>query len=108
MCKRMTQKTRNEFDKVNKLIKLTGEYYRDSAPIVQRFLKYGGWIAFQFWIIRAPFTWWMVGIIPDKVNLFIHTVPDYILADFIAGLILAVAGFFVSEYKIWGHGGVPK
>lgn len=104
----MTKKARNELDQINKITESAWKYYQDSAPVVQRFLKYGGWIAFQFWVIRAPVTWWMVGIIPDKVNLLIHTVPDYILADFIAGLFLALAGFLVSENMIWGHGGVPK
>lgn len=104
----MTKKARNELDQINKITESAWKYYQDSAPEVQRFFKYSGWIAFQFWVIRAPFTWWMVGVIPDKVNLFIHTVPDYIFADFVAGLLLAVAGFFVSEYKIWGHGGVQN
>jgi hypothetical protein len=102
----MTKTERDELEQVEVYLELAWKYYQESSPIVQRFLKYGGWIAFQFWIIRAPLTWWMVSVIPDKVNLLIHTVPDYIVADFIAGLILAVAGFFVSEYQIWGHGGV--
>jgi len=69
--------------------------------VFMRFFKYGFWIAVQFWLLRAPMVWLIVGRIPGNINLLIHTVPSYLVADFVVGLILAVAGFLVSEGWIW-------
>jgi len=81
-------------------------YHKQSGP-VQRFLKYGGWIALQFWIIRAPMTVLFTGMFPEiiSLNLFIHILefPGYLLASFTSGTILAIVGFFLSEKWIWGQ-----
>ena len=83
---------------------LTEWYHKQSGP-VQRFLKYGGWIALQFWIIRAPMTVLLTGMFPEtiRLNLFIHVLefPGYLLASFTSGSLLAIVGFFLSERWIW-------
>ena len=63
-------------------------------PKLQRFFKYGLWISFQFWIIRAPLVWFMTE------RMSIH----YLLSSFTIGLLLTVAGFFLSEFWIWRKG----
>lgn len=73
----------------------------EGNPVFARFVKYGGWIALQFWALRAPLVWFLVGLFPKDINLLIHTVPSYLVADFIVGLTLAVLGFLVSEGWIW-------
>lgn len=81
-------------------------WYDNQSGILQRFLKYGGWIAIQFWIIRAPMTVLLTGIFPEiiKLNLFIHILefPGYLLASFTSGSLLAIVGFILSERWIWG------
>ena len=79
-------------------------YHQQSGPF-QRFMKYGGWIAMQFWIIRAPMTVLFTGMFPEVItlNLFIHIIafPGYLLASFTSGTLLAIVGFFLSERWIW-------
>jgi len=80
---------------VDKLEELCIKY-----PVLDRFIKYGGWIAIQFWFVRAPMTVWFTNMFPDQIN-FIVMFPGYLLASFFSGSILAVVGFFLSEYWIW-------
>ena len=84
--------------------KFTEWYHNQSGPF-QRFMKYGGWIAIQFWIIRAPMTVLFTGMFPKivRLNLLIHILefPGYLLASFISGTLLAIVGFFLSEKWIW-------
>ena len=81
-------------------------WYNGQSGILQRFLKYGGWIFLQFWIIRAPMTVLFTGMFGETItiNLFIHVfdVPGYLLASFISGTLLAIVGFFISDMWIWG------
>jgi len=89
---------------LEKLIKLKEWYQNQSGPL-QRFLKYGGWIALQFWIIRAPMTVWFTGRFPEiiSLDLIINVLefPGYLLASFTSGTILAIVGFVLSERWIW-------
>lgn len=55
------------------------------------FFKYGSWISLQFFIFRVP----MVLLMVERMGV------HYIWADYVAGIILAVTGFFVSKYWIW-------
>ncbi len=79
---------------------LTG-WYQNQAGVVQRFLKYGGWIALQFWLIRAPMTMFLTNIFPEVIALAFIKFPGYLLASFTSGTLLAIAGFFLSERWIW-------
>ncbi len=80
-------------------------WYQDQSGLLQRFIKYGGWIFIQFWIVRAPMTVLFTGLFPGTItlNLFIHviTFPGYLLASFTSGTLLAIVGFFLSERWIW-------
>jgi len=80
--------------------KLT-EWYGNQSGILQRFLKYGGWIAIQFWIIRAPMTVFFTGSFPETIELLFLKIPGYLLASFTSGTLLAIVGFFLSEWWIW-------
>jgi len=80
--------------------KLT-EWYGNQSGILQRFLKYGGWIAIQFWIIRAPMTVFFTGCFPETIELLFLKIPGYLLASFTSGTLLAIVGFFLSEWWIW-------
>ena len=81
------------------------EWYQKQSGLFQRFMKYGGWIALQFWIIRAPMTVLLTGMFPETIslNLFIHVLefPGYLLASFTSGSLLAIVGFVLSERWIW-------
>jgi len=81
------------------------DWYGNQSGLFQRFMKYGGWIALQFWIIRAPMTVLFTGMFPETIslNLFIHILefPGYLLASFTSGTLLAIVGFFLSERWIW-------
>ena len=81
------------------------EWYQNQSGLFQRFMKYGGWIFIQFWIVRAPMTVFFTGIFPEivRLNLFIHILefPGYLLASFLSGTLLAIVGFFLSEKWIW-------
>ncbi len=77
-------------------------WYDNQSGILQRFLKYGGWIAIQFWVIRAPITVWLTGIFPESISLILIDVPGYLLASFTSGSLLAIVGFVLSERWIWG------
>lgn len=63
----------------------------ETHTTLREFIKYGSWISLQFFALRAPMVWLMV----EKVGV------HYIMADYVAGLILAVAGFFVSKFWIF-------
>lgn len=94
--------------KIYDLIERLTEWYQDQSGLFQRFMKYGGWIALQFWIVRAPMTVFLTNTFPEtiRLNLFIHilTFPGYVLASFTSGTLLAIVGFFLSEWWIWGAG----
>ena len=77
-------------------------WYDSQSGILQRFLKYGGWIAIQFWIIRAPMTVLLTGIFPERISLILIDIPGYLLASFTSGSLLAIVGFILSERWIWG------
>ena len=77
-------------------------WYQTRSGITQRFLKYGGWIGLQFWLIRAPMTVLFTNVFPEIVDLQLLKFPGYLLASFLSGTILAVVGFFLSEWWIWG------
>jgi len=83
---------------------LTKWYQKQSGPL-QRFIKYGGWIFIQFWVIRAPMTIFFTNSFTEtiKINLFIHIleIPGYLLASFTSGTLLAIVGFILSEKWIW-------
>ena len=87
-------------------IRTLNEWYQKQSGLFQRFLKYGGWIALQFWIIRAPMTVLFTGMFPETIslNLFIHILefPGYLMASFTSGSLLAIVGFVLSERWIWG------
>ena len=74
-----------------------------SSRKLRRFIKYGLWITFQFWVFRAPITYYLVQALPKNIDLYLKQVPGYIVADFLAGLTLACAGFFINEYAIWSE-----
>ena len=82
------------------------EWYQSQSGPFQRFMKYGGWIALQFWIIRAPMTVLFTRMFDETItiDLFIHVfdIPGYLMASFTSGTLLAVVGFFLSERWIWG------
>lgn len=92
--------------KIYELLERITDWYHDQSGLFQRFIKYGGWIAIQFWIIRAPMTILLTGIFPEtiRLNLFIHVIafPGYVLASFTSGSLLAIVGFLLSEWWIWG------
>ncbi len=79
---------------------LTG-WYKNQTGILQRFLKYGGWIFIQFWIIRAPMTVFLTNIFPETISFLVIGFPGYLLASFTSGTVLAIVGFFLSEKWIW-------
>ena len=80
-------------------------WYNQLPGVMQRFMKYGGWISLQFWVVRAPMTVFLTNVFPEtiRVNLFIHLFefPGYLLASFTSGTLLAIVGFFISEGWIW-------
>lgn len=76
-------------------------WYQSQSGVTKRFLKYGGWIGLQFWLIRAPMTVFFTNAFPEIVNLQILKFPGYLLASFTSGTILAIVGFFISEWWIW-------
>ncbi len=90
---------------VSKWFENLKKWYGKQSGILQRFIKYGGWIFIQFWIIRAPMTVLFTGMFPEivKLNLFIHVIqfPGYLLASFTSGTLLAIVGFLLSEKWIW-------
>ena len=51
------------------------EWYQKQSGLFQRFMKYGGWIALQFWIIRAPMTVLLTGIFPETCLLYTSPSP---------------------------------
>jgi len=77
------------------------DWYQNQSGMFQRFMKYGGWIFLQFWIIRAPMTVLFTGIFPETVSLVVLSFPGYLLASFTSGSLLAIVGFFLSEKWIW-------
>ena len=77
------------------------DWYRNQSGIFQRFMKYGGWIFLQFWIIRAPMTVLLTGMFPETVSLLVISFPGYLLASFTSGTLLAIVGFLLSERWIW-------
>lgn len=77
------------------------DWYQNQAGIFQRFMKYGGWIFIQFWIISAPMTVFLTNTFPDTIGLVFVSFPGYLLASFTSGTILAIVGFFLSEKWIW-------
>ena len=77
------------------------DWYQNQSGVFQRFMKYGGWIFLQFWIIRAPMTVLFTGMFPETVSLLMISFPGYLLASFTSGTLLAIAGFFLSEKWIW-------
>lgn len=76
-------------------------WYNSRSGITQRFLKYGGWIGIQFWLIRAPMTVLFTNAFPKIIDFQLIKFPGYLLASFTSGSILAVVGFFLSEWWIW-------
>jgi len=82
-------------------IKTLTEWYHNQSGSLQRFLKYGGWIALQFWIIRAPMTVFFTNSFPDIIEIPFFKFPGYLLASFTSGTLLAIVGFFLSEWWIW-------
>ena len=80
--------------------KLT-DWYQNQSGVFQRFMKYGGWIFLQFWIVRAPMTVLFTGMFPETVSLLVISLPGYLLASFTSGTLLAIVGFFLSEKWIW-------
>lgn len=79
---------------------LTG-WYQNQTGVFQRFMKYGGWIALQFWLIRAPMTIFLTNIFPEIIKFPFIQFPGYLLASFISGTLLAIVGFILSEKWIW-------
>ena len=77
------------------------EWYQNQSGPFQRFMKYGGWIALQFWIVRAPMTIFLTNAFPETVDLVLLRFPGYVLASFTSGSLLAIVGFFLSEWWIW-------
>ena len=77
------------------------DWYQNQSGIFQRFMKYGGWIAIQFWIIRAPMTVFFTNAFPETIELLLLKFPGYLLASFTSGTLLAIVGFFLSEKWIW-------
>lgn len=75
-------------------------WYNQLPEIMQRFIKYGGWISLQFWVVRAPMTVFLANTFPETIDFFIKF-PGYLLASFLSGTILAIVGFFISEWWIW-------
>lgn len=76
-------------------------WYKSQSEVTKRFLKYGGWIGLQFWLIRAPMTIFFANAFPEIIDFQLIRFPGYLLASFTSGSILAVAGFFLSEWWIW-------
>lgn len=62
---------------------------------LRRFIKLSLWSFFVYWIIRAPLQMFFT----DVLGIW------YVLSNFIAGCILMVGGFLVSEFWIWGDKG---
>ena len=82
-------------------IKSLTEWYNGQSGPFQRFMKYGGWIAIQFWVIRAPMTVFFTNSFPETIELLLVSFPGYLLASFTSGSLLAIVGFFISEWWIW-------
>ena len=100
-----TNELREYWRTYTRYIESLTEWYQNQSGLFQRFMKYGGWIFIQFWIIRAPMTVFFTGMFPEivRLNLFIHVLefPGYLLASFTSGTLLAIVGFFLSEKWIW-------
>lgn len=77
------------------------DWYQNQSGIFQRFMKYGGWIFLQFWIIRAPMTVFLTNAFPESISLILVSIPGYLLASFTSGTLLAIVGFLLSEKWIW-------
>jgi len=84
-----------------KYVKSLKGWYNNQSGVTKRFLKYGGWIGIQFWLIRAPMTMLFTGMFPEIIDFQLFKFPGYLLASFASGTILAIVGFFISELWIW-------
>ena len=84
-----------------KYVQAFTDWYQSRSDVTKRFLKYGGWIGLQFWLIRAPMTVLFTGMFPEIIDFQLFKFPGYLLASFTSGTILAIVGFFISEWWIW-------
>lgn len=74
--------------------------YYDKHGWFQRFAKFGVSTSILFWFVKGPLIWLFTGVIPS-LNLFLFTVPSYLFASFIAGLLLTLIGFVLNEAWVW-------
>ncbi len=62
---------------------------------LKRFIKLASWTFLVYWTVRTP----MQIFFTDVLGIW------YVTSNFIAGCILMVVGFLVSEFWIWGDKG---
>ncbi len=59
---------------------------------LKRFMKLASWSFVVYWVVRTPLQIFFT----DVLGIW------YVLSNFMAGCILMVGGFLVSEFWIWG------
>lgn len=78
-------------------------YYLEH-PRFQRFAKYGLLTTITFWIVKSPLILlfdWLFNDIVLNFLFFVWVIPSYLLAAFIAGVLVTLLGFVWSEWGIW-------
>ena len=78
-----------------------GNYY-ENHEWFQRFTKFGISTLVMFWLIKAPLISIFTILIPS-INLIFFFIPSYLIAAFLAGLIVTIGGFILNELWIWAR-----
>lgn len=81
-------------------------YYTDHAWF-KRFAKFGSSTLVMYWLLKGPLLWVLTLTLPS-VNLLLFVIPSYVMAGFLAGLIVTVIGFVVNEVWVWKIGEKKK
>lgn len=57
----------------------------------RRFVKFGSSTFVVFWVVKGPMIW----VLTDALGIW------YVLSAFVAGVIVTVMGFILSELWVW-------
>lgn len=82
--------------------KSLSKYYH-SHNWFQRLVKFTCYTTILFWLVKGP----LIGILAltlPNLNLLVVVVPSYILAAFLAGIIISLISFVLSEIWVWKKG----
>lgn len=81
--------------KVPYLGKPISKYYIEHSWF-QRLVKYGSSTLVVYWLVKAPLIAIFTAIMPE-----LFFIPSYLMGAFIAGLIVTLIGFVLSDLWIW-------